>query len=113
MISVNPSRRSCQLRRIVERRSRGGAHLRLTRQETGGCWLRAASLCGGLGPSFARGFGGKLTIDPAQIESIRRGLLPGEESLNRFRFEELCSKIGGEIVEHVVFSQESGDLIDQ
>ncbi|NDK50740.1 hypothetical protein GYH37_15485 [Rhizobium laguerreae] len=82
-------------------------------KKTTAAGLLMASLCGGLGPPFARGFGGKLTIDPAQIESIRRGLLPGEESLNRFRFEELCSKIGGVIVEHVVFSQESGDLIDQ
>jgi hypothetical protein len=64
-----------------------------------------ASLCGGLGPPFARGFGGKLTIHPAQIEPIKRRFLP---SLNRFRFEELCSKIGGEMVEHVVFSQEPG-----
>ncbi|NNG74158.1 hypothetical protein HLI18_30705 [Rhizobium laguerreae] len=106
MISVNPSRRSCQLRRILERRSRGGAYLCPARQENDGCWLRVASLCGGLGPPFAWGFGGKLTIDPAQIEPIKRGFLLSEESLNRFRFEELCSKIGGEMVEHVVFSQE-------
>jgi hypothetical protein len=72
------------------------------------CWLRVASLCGGLGPPFARGFGAKLTIHPAQIEPVKRGFLPSKERLYRFRFEELCSKIGGEMVEHVVFSQEPG-----
>ncbi|AVC49872.1 hypothetical protein RLV_4728 [Rhizobium leguminosarum bv. viciae] len=72
------------------------------------CWLRVASLCGGHGPTFARSFGGKLTTHSAQIEPIKRRFLPSEESLNRFRFEELCSKIGGEMVEHVVFSEEPG-----
>ncbi|XKM42966.1 hypothetical protein A4U53_021285 [Rhizobium ruizarguesonis] len=60
---------------------------------------------GGLRPPPARGSGGKLTIHPAQIEPIKRGFLPSEETLEWTRnvlavaSDRNAVKIGAEMVD--------------